>query len=110
MKYGEIFVYHRGVMSLNFYHKNKKSNLKCLFSDYRTGPCFTELSDNMCRGQLTGVVCTKQLCCATVGKAWGNPCEQCPTQPAICRTGFLPHHESSTCQGKYWYDVEPTGQ
>lgn len=63
----------------------------------------------MCRGQLTGVVCTKQLCCATVGKAWGNPCEQCPTQPAICRTGFLPHHESSTCQGKYWYDVEPTG-
>lgn len=66
--------------------------------DYRTGPCFTELSDNMCRGQLTGVVCTKQLCCATVGKAWGNPCEQCPTQPGICRTGFLPHHESSTCQ------------
>lgn len=78
------------------------------FSDYRTGPCFTELSDNMCRGQLTGVVCTKQLCCATVGKAWGNPCEQCPTQPGICRTGFLPHHESSTCQGKDKYDIEPT--
>ncbi|CAC5378602.1 FBN2_3 [Mytilus coruscus] len=66
--------------------------------DYRTGPCFTELSDDMCRGQLTGVVCTKLLCCATVGKAWGNPCEQCPTGPTICRKGFLPNHQTKTCQ------------
>ena len=32
----------------------------------------------MCTGQLEGVVCTKQLCCATIGKAWGHPCESCP--------------------------------
>uniref|UniRef100_A0A673I3V1 Fibrillin-1-like n=1 Tax=Sinocyclocheilus rhinocerous TaxID=307959 RepID=A0A673I3V1_9TELE len=45
--------------------------------DYRTGPCFASVSNQMCQGQLTGIVCTKTLCCATVGRAWGHPCEQC---------------------------------
>lgn len=81
-----------------------------LFLDYRTGPCFTELSDDMCRGQLTGVVCTKLLCCATVGKAWGNPCEQCPTGPTICRKGFLPNHQTKTCQGMALFSVNCISQ
>nr|KAF6500049.1 fibrillin 1 [Molossus molossus] len=33
--------------------------------DYRTGPCFTVVSNQMCQGQLSGIVCTKTLCCAT---------------------------------------------
>uniref|UniRef100_A0A2K5L4G1 Fibrillin 1 n=2 Tax=Cercopithecinae TaxID=9528 RepID=A0A2K5L4G1_CERAT len=33
--------------------------------DYRTGPCFTVISNQMCQGQLSGIVCTKTLCCAT---------------------------------------------
>ncbi|KAK3098432.1 hypothetical protein FSP39_019409 [Pinctada imbricata] len=52
----------------------------------------------MCRGQLPGVVCTKNLCCATVGKAWGNPCEQCPVRPHPCRRGFIPNVQAGTCQ------------
>lgn len=70
------------------------------FADYRTGPCFASVNNQMCQGQLTGIVCTKTLCCATVGRAWGHPCEQCPAQPHPCRRGFIPNHRSGACQGK----------
>lgn len=66
--------------------------------DYRTGPCFASVSNQMCQGQLTGIVCTKTLCCATVGRAWGHPCEQCPAQPHPCRRGFIPNHRTGACQ------------
>uniref|UniRef100_W5N6L7 Fibrillin 1 n=1 Tax=Lepisosteus oculatus TaxID=7918 RepID=W5N6L7_LEPOC len=66
--------------------------------DYRTGPCFTSISNQMCQGQLTGIVCTKTLCCATVGRAWGHPCEMCPAQPHPCRRGFIPNIRTGACQ------------
>ncbi|KAG8223124.1 hypothetical protein J437_LFUL000545 [Ladona fulva] len=65
-------------------------------ADYRTGPCFTRVRNDMCQGQLPGVVCTKQLCCATVGRAWGHPCEQCPTR-LECDEGFLKNIHSGQC-------------
>lgn len=74
--------------------------LSPLFSDYRTGPCFTVVSNQMCQGQLSGIVCTKTLCCATVGRAWGHPCEMCPAQPHPCRRGFIPNIRTGACQGK----------
>lgn len=67
-------------------------------ADYRTGPCFTHVRNDMCQGQLQGVVCTKQLCCATVGKAWGHPCEQCPSK-LDCDEGFLRNIHSGQCVG-----------
>uniref|UniRef100_A0A672MBD7 TB domain-containing protein n=1 Tax=Sinocyclocheilus grahami TaxID=75366 RepID=A0A672MBD7_SINGR len=70
--------------------------IECVY--YRTGPCFASVSNQMCQGQLTGIVCTKTLCCATVGRAWGHPCEQCPAQPHPCRRGFIPNHRSGACQ------------
>uniref|UniRef100_A0A8C9VFY4 Fibrillin 2b n=1 Tax=Scleropages formosus TaxID=113540 RepID=A0A8C9VFY4_SCLFO len=66
--------------------------------DYRTGPCFTQVSNQMCQGQLSGIVCTKTLCCATIGRAWGHPCEMCPAQPHPCRRGFIPNIRSGACQ------------
>lgn len=66
--------------------------------DFRTGPCFTQVSNNMCRGQLTGVVCTKTLCCSTIGAAWGRPCEQCPPETHPCRRGYIPNPTTNTCQ------------
>ncbi|XP_033936716.1 fibrillin-2b [Pseudochaenichthys georgianus] len=66
--------------------------------DYRTGPCFTQVNNQMCQGQLSGIVCTKTLCCATIGRAWGHPCEQCPAQPHPCRRGFIPNIRSGACQ------------
>ncbi|XP_056393271.1 fibrillin-2 [Hyla sarda] len=66
--------------------------------DYRTGPCFTQVSNQMCQGQVTGIVCTKTLCCATIGRAWGHPCEMCPAQPQPCRRGYIPNIRSGACQ------------
>ena len=68
-----------------------------LLSDQRTGPCFTQVSENRCRGQLTGVTCTKTLCCATIGLAWGNPCEEC--EELRCRRGYILHTSDKQCQG-----------
>ncbi|XP_069816785.1 fibrillin-2-like [Dendropsophus ebraccatus] len=65
---------------------------------YRTGPCFTQVSNEMCQGQVTGIVCTKTLCCATIGRAWGHPCEMCPAQPQPCRRGYIPNIRSGACQ------------
>uniref|UniRef100_A0A8C2T004 Fibrillin 3 n=1 Tax=Coturnix japonica TaxID=93934 RepID=A0A8C2T004_COTJA len=66
--------------------------------DYRTGPCFSQVNNQMCQGQLTGIVCTKTLCCATIGRAWGHPCEMCPAQPQPCRRGFIPNIRTGACQ------------
>nr|XP_033775586.1 fibrillin-1 isoform X2 [Geotrypetes seraphini] len=66
--------------------------------DYRIGPCFTVVSNQMCQGQLSGIACTKTLCCATVGRAWGHPCEMCPAQPHPCRRGFIPNIRTGACQ------------
>lgn len=57
-------------------------------TDYRTGPCYTKLIDNLCSASLEGVLCTRQLCCATVGKAWGHPCTKCPSR-LNCETGYI---------------------
>ncbi|XP_069194609.1 fibrillin-1-like [Procambarus clarkii] len=65
-------------------------------ADYRTGPCFTKVQHDMCQGQLPGVVCTKQLCCATIGKAWGHPCEHCPER-LDCNKGYLKNIHSLQC-------------
>lgn len=69
-------------------------------SDYRTGPCFSQVNNQMCQGQLSGIVCTKTMCCATIGRAWGHPCEMCPAQPHPCRRGFIPNIRTGACQGK----------
>nr|XP_006626990.1 PREDICTED: fibrillin-2 [Lepisosteus oculatus] len=66
--------------------------------DYRTGPCFMQVSNQMCQGQVSGIVCTKTLCCATIGRAWGHPCETCPAQPEPCRRGFIPNIRTGACQ------------
>ncbi|KAL5004007.1 hypothetical protein ScPMuIL_017463 [Solemya velum] len=69
-----------------------------LISDHKTGPCFTQVSNNLCRGQLTGVACTRVLCCATIGRAWGDPCIECAPEPHPCRRGYIPNRQDNTCQ------------
>nr|XP_023420605.1 fibrillin-3 [Cavia porcellus] len=66
--------------------------------DYRTGPCFSQGGPEGCQHRLTGLVCTRALCCATVGQAWGLPCELCPPQPHPCRRGFLLNIHTGACQ------------
>ncbi|KAJ8714767.1 hypothetical protein PYW07_002992 [Mythimna separata] len=64
--------------------------------DRRTGPCYTDTRGALCTGALEGVVCTKQLCCATVGVAWGHPCERCGDLD--CPTGHLRNLATKECQ------------
>lgn len=73
--------------------------LLSLLLDYRIGPCYTRVINDMCQGQLEGVVCTKQLCCATIGLAWGHPCEQCSLS-YDCDIGFLKNLHSNQCIGE----------
>lgn len=91
-------VIHRSVISL--INRLTESPCPSLTTDYRTGPCFTQVNNQMCQGQLSGIVCTKTLCCATIGRAWGHPCEQCPAQPHPCRRGFIPNIRTGACQGQ----------
>ena len=43
---------------------------------------------------------TKELCCATIGEAWGEKCELCATFKSDCDSGFLPD-ENGKCVGEY---------
>ena len=60
------------------------------------GPCYRLVSSGrQCMHPLS-VHLTKQLCCCSVGKAWGPHCEKCPlpgtgkTCPGMC--SFIPGH------------------
>ncbi|KAM5307226.1 LOW QUALITY PROTEIN: fibrillin-3 [Glossophaga mutica] len=66
--------------------------------DYRTGPCFGQVDPKGCSTQLTGLICTKALCCATMGHAWGLWCELCLAQPHPCCCGFVPNIHTGACQ------------
>ena len=55
------------------------------------------ISGSMCSSQLEGVVCTKQLCCATIGVAWGHPCEKCPDELVCDQSGFLKNVHTGKC-------------
>ena len=64
--------------------------------DYRTGPCYRSVDNGQCSAQLHGVVCTRQLCCATIGVGWGHPCERCPAK-LECDTGYLKNVHTGKC-------------
>ncbi|XP_074651609.1 fibrillin-3-like [Tubulanus polymorphus] len=65
--------------------------------DFRTGPCFTQIERGRCQGQMIGITCTQSVCCATIGKAWGNPCRRCQPEPSPCRRGFLLNKKENIC-------------
>ncbi|XP_072038061.1 fibrillin-2-like isoform X2 [Amphiura filiformis] len=66
-------------------------------TDYRTGPCYTQEDAGICSGTITGLRCTKALCCATIGSGWGNPCESCLTLQSPCDRGFIIDARTGDC-------------
>ncbi len=42
-------------------------------------------------------MCTRQLCCATVGAAWGHPCARCTDEDADCGQGRLRNVHTGRC-------------
>ncbi|XP_016392170.1 fibrillin-1, partial [Sinocyclocheilus rhinocerous] len=65
---------------------------------YRTGPCFIRVHSRQCAAQSSGFVCSKALCCATVGQAWGHLCELCAPLSSSCSRGFTPNSRTGACQ------------
>ncbi|XP_008048410.1 fibrillin-3, partial [Carlito syrichta] len=61
------------------------SGTVCL--DVTRGTCWLRIQDNRCEVNLQGAATLRAECCATLGAAWGSPCEPCETDPA-CAHGF----------------------
>lgn len=48
-------------------------------SDRRVGNCWTQIVNNLCEESINGQV-TKEVCCQSLGKGWGSPCDKCPAE------------------------------
>ena len=46
-------------------------------ADRRRGVCWMTVRGDQCEDEVRSDV-TKADCCASIGKAWGSPCELCP--------------------------------
>lgn len=73
------------------------------------GPCYRLVSSGrQCMHPLS-VHLTRQLCCCSVGKAWGPHCEKCPlpgtgkTCPATCSCSFLATQDDLDSMGSLWF-------
>ncbi|KAK1345003.1 hypothetical protein QTO34_013707 [Cnephaeus nilssonii] len=54
--------------------------------DSLKGTCWLNIQDNRCEVNINGAT-LKSECCATLGAAWGSPCERCELDTA-CQRGF----------------------
>ncbi|KAB1259263.1 Fibrillin-2 [Camelus dromedarius] len=54
--------------------------------DSTKGTCWLKVQDGRCEANLHGATLRSE-CCATLGAAWGSPCERCDMDPA-CAHGF----------------------
>ena len=54
--------------------------------DTRRSTCWVLVVDDRCEGSVHADI-TKAECCASVGQAWGSPCEKCPYAEVIATIG-----------------------
>ena len=54
--------------------------------DTRRSTCWVSMMDGRCEGSVHSDI-TKAECCASVGQAWGSPCEKCPYAEVIAAVG-----------------------
>lgn len=54
------------------------------FSDSLKGTCWLNIQDNRCEVNINGAT-LKSECCATLGAAWGSPCERCELGRSLAR-------------------------
>lgn len=60
----------------------------CWLPDIRTAQCWTKITNNRCEESINGDV-PLQICCNTVGKGWGSPCDECPPRKGGKLRDFL---------------------
>lgn len=63
-------------VEFHFLQRYKFYNLFYSFSDSLKGTCWLNIQDNRCEVNINGAT-LKSECCATLGAAWGSPCERC---------------------------------
>ena len=57
-----------------------RSNLSIMFTvDTRTSTCYLDYRRGMCHQGLDGLF-TRSMCCCSVGRAWSQQCEPCPSK------------------------------
>ena len=78
-------------------------------ADSTRGTCWLQVQDGRCEANLRGASLRSQ-CCATLGAAWGSPCERCEPGNALgaprgVALGVLPGVATMVA----WVPVERTG-
>ena len=77
-------------------------SLKCIFIfivDLRKAKCWRIINNlGNCEDNVNGDV-TQEVCCQTLGKAWGSPCQRCPTtgKTIVSCIILLYHHATRLC-------------
>lgn len=74
------------------------------FSDSLKGTCWLNIQDNRCEVNINGAT-LKSECCATLGAAWGSPCERCelgrslttPSDSVTEGSSLINGHSFSVC-------------
>lgn len=69
--------------------------------DYRTGPCFTQVNNQMCQGQLTGIVCNGHPVLCHHWTGLGPPLWDVSSPASALPTGFIPNIRTGACQGEW---------
>lgn len=68
--------FHTVKNSIGVYKRCELSILSYSFLDSLKGTCWLNIQDNRCEVNINGAT-LKSECCATLGAAWGSPCERC---------------------------------
>uniref|UniRef100_A0A8C9F173 Fibrillin 2 n=1 Tax=Pavo cristatus TaxID=9049 RepID=A0A8C9F173_PAVCR len=76
----------------------------CCAADSLKGTCWLNIQDSRCEVNINGAT-LKSECCATLGAAWGSPCERCELDTA-CSRGFA-RVKGVTCEDVNECDVFP---
>lgn len=81
-------------------------NLSYSFPDSLKGTCWLNIQDNRCEVNINGAT-LKSECCATLGAAWGSPCERCELGRSLTRPSDLATGKSSLNQWSLLLTVCP---
>ncbi|KAB0392530.1 hypothetical protein E2I00_001724, partial [Balaenoptera physalus] len=83
---------------------SKLSSTGLICIDSLKGTCWLNIQDNRCEVNINGAT-LKSECCATLGAAWGSPCERCELDTA-CPRGFA-RIKGVTCEDVNECEVFP---
>ncbi|KAJ8777431.1 hypothetical protein J1605_014814 [Eschrichtius robustus] len=81
---------------------SKLSSTGLICIDSLKGTCWLNIQDNRCEVNINGAT-LKSECCATLGAAWGSPCERCELDVNECEVfpGVCPNGRCVNSKGSF---------